>query len=162
MIEISFLKDNTNYQKEDLDKMENLFKKQFITRDSKELEKLFKSDTTEIRIHLKLVQGVLPVVIFRAIGNDMFKTISNDTFLKAFLNPSSPATPSLIFHFEGVTKSFDFKIQSSDEEQIKRGSKTVFDTLLNYLNSEKLPTTNKRSHFFEYLDGEWRETIKHF
>lgn len=161
MIEISLIKDNTNYQKEDLDKMENLFKKNFITRDSNELEKLFKPDMPEIRIHLRLTQGVLPVVIFRAIGNDMFKTISNETFLKALLNPFPQATPSLVFHFEGVTKSFDFKIQSKDEEQIKLGSKTVFDELLNFLNAEKLPTTDKESRFFEYLDGEWKETAKH-
>jgi hypothetical protein len=161
MIEISLIKDNKNYQKENLDKMENLFKKNFITREDNELEKLFKSDIPEIRIHLKLVQGVLPVVIFRAIGNDMFKTISNEIFLKAFLNPSSQAIPSLIFHFEGVTKSFDFKIQSKDEEQIKLGSKTVFDKLLSFLNAEELPTINKESHFFEYLDGEWKETAKH-
>jgi hypothetical protein len=160
MIEISLIKDNANYQKENLDTMENLFKKNFITREHNELEKLFKSDIPEIRIHLRLVQGVLPVVIFRAIGNDMFKTISNETFLKAFLSPSSQATPSLVFHFEGVTKSFDFKIQSKDEEQIKLGSKTVFDELLNFLNAEKLPTIDKESRFFEYLDGEWKETVK--
>jgi hypothetical protein len=160
MIEISLIKDNANYQKENLDTMENLFKKHFITREDNELEKLFKPDMPEIRIHLRLVQGVLPVVIFRAIGNDMFKTISNETFLKAFLSPSSQATPSLVFHFEGVTKSFDFKIQSKDEEQIKLGSKTVFDELLNFLNAEKLPTIDKESRFFEYLDGEWKETVK--
>ncbi len=91
--------------------MENLFKKNFITREDNELEKLFKTDMPEIRIHLRLMQGVLPVIIFRAIGNDMLKTISNEIFLKAFLNPSSQATPSLVFHFEGVTKSFEFKIQ---------------------------------------------------
>ena len=160
MIEISFLKDNTNYQKEDLDKMENLFKKQFITRDSSELEKLFKSDTPEIRIHLKLTQGVLPLVLFTAVGEDMFRTVSNEIFLNAFLNPSPPETPSLVFHFQGQVKSFQFKIQSSDEEQIKLGSKTVFDTLLNYLNSEKLPSTNKESLLFEYLEGEWKEATK--
>lgn len=162
MIEISFIKDRTNYEKDNLDKMENLFKKQFITRDSNELEKLFKSDTPEIRIHLKLTQGVLPLVLFTAVGEDMFRTVSNEIFLNAFINTRSEETPALIFHFEGQVKSFQFKIQSGDEEQIKRGSKTVFDTLLNRLNSEKLPTTNKESHFFEYLDGEWKETTKHF
>jgi hypothetical protein len=160
MIEISLIKDNTNYQKENLDKMENLFKKNFITREDNELEKLFKSDMPEIRIHLRLVQGVLPVVIFRAVGNDMFKMISNEIFLNSFLNPSSEETPSLIFHFEGEIKSFEFKIQSKDEEQIKLGSKTVFDKLLNFLNAEKLPTINKESYFFEYLDGQWKETAK--
>ncbi len=160
MIEISLIRDNTNYQKESLDKKENLFKKNFITREDNELEKLFKTDMPEIRIHLRLMQGVLPVIIFRAIGNDMLKTISNEIFLKAFLNPSSQATPSLVFHFEGVTKSFDFKIQSKDEEQIKLGSRTVFDKLLSFLNTEELPAINEESHFFEYLDGEWKETAK--
>ena len=162
MIEISLIKDKTNYEKDNLDKMESLIKKNFITRENNELEKLFKSEMPEIRIHVRLTQGVLPVVIFNAIGNDMFKTISNEIFLNAFINPSSEETPALIFHFQGQVKSFQFKIQSSDEEQIKRGSKSVFDTLLNYLNSEKLPTTNKESHLFEYLDGEWKETTKHF
>ena len=58
--------------------------------------------------------------------------------------------------------SFEFKIQSKDEEQIKVGSRTVFDKLLNFLNAEKLPTINKESHFFEYIDGDWKETGKHF
>lgn len=160
MIEISLIRDNTNYQKENLDKMENLFKKNFVTREDNEFEKSFKSDMPEIRIHLKLKQGVLPVVIFRAIGNDMFKTISNEIFLNAFLNPSSQETPSLVFHFKGEIKSFDFKIQSRDEEEIKLGSKTVFDELLNFLNAEKLPTVKKESYFFEYLYGEWKETAK--
>lgn len=159
MIEISLIKDHTNYQEENLDKMENLFKKTFITRDDKP-EKLFKSDMPGIRIHLRLTQGVLPVVIFRAVGDDMFKTISNGIFLNAFLNPCSNNIPSLIFHFEGEIKSFEFKMQSKDEEQIKLGSSAVFDKLLNFLNAEKLPTINKESHFFEYLDGEWKETTK--
>jgi hypothetical protein len=162
MIEISLIKDNTNYQKENLDTMEHLFKKNFITREDNELEKLFKSHMPEIRIHLRLTRGVLPVVIYNAIANDMFKTISNEVFLNAFLNPSSQETPSLVFHFKGVTKSFDFKIQSKDGELIKLGSKTVFDELLSILNAEELPTINKESHFFEYLDGEWKETAKHF
>jgi hypothetical protein len=58
--------------------------------------------------------------------------------------------------------AYDFKIQSKDEEQIKLGSKTVFDELLNFLNAEEVPTINKESLFFEYLDGEWKETAKHF
>ena len=162
MIAISLIKDKTNYQKEDLDKMESLFKKQFITRDSNELEKLFKSDRPEIRIHLQLAQGVLPLVLFTAVGDDMFRTVSNEIFLNAFLNPSSPQTPSLVFHFEGEIKSFQFRIKSRDGEVIKLGSRTVFDTLLNYLSSEELPTTNKESLLFEYLKGEWKETTKHF
>ncbi len=162
MIEISFIKDRTNYEKDNLDKMENLFKKQFITRDSNELEKLFKSDTPEIRIHLKLTQGVLPLVLFTAVGEDMFRTVSNEIFLNAFINTRSEETPALIFHFEGQVKSFQFTIKSGDGEEIKHGAKTVFDTLLNYLNSEKLPTTNKESLLFDYLEGEWKETAKQF
>lgn len=161
MIEISLIKDNTNYSKENLDKIENVFKKTFITRDYNP-GKLFKSDMPEMRIHLRLTQGVLPVVIFRAVGDDMFKTVSNEIFLNAFLNPCSKNIPSLIFHFEGEIMSFEFKIQSKDEEQIKVGSRTVFDKLLNFLNAEKLPTINKESHFFEYIDGDWKETGKHF
>jgi len=116
----------------------------------------------EIRIHLRLTQGVLPVVIYNAIANDMFKTISNEVFLNAFLNPSSQETPSLVFHFKGEIKSFQFKILSRDGELIKLGSRTVFGTLLNILDAEKLPTTNKESHFFEYVSGEWKQRAKHF
>jgi hypothetical protein len=161
MIEISLINDNTNYQKENLDKMENLFKKNFITREGSELEKLFKSDTPEIRIHLRLKQGVLPVVIFNAIGNDMFKTISDEIFLNAFLNPSSQETPSLVFHFKGEIKSFQFKIQSRDKSVIKLGSRTVFDTLLNILNAEELPDLYRESKFFEYVNGEWEKAEKY-
>ncbi|MGB7291269.1 MAG: hypothetical protein WBD99_03770 [Thermodesulfobacteriota bacterium] len=161
MIEISLIKDNTNYQKENLDKMEKLFKRNFITRDANELEKQFKSETPEIRIHLRLAHGVLPVVLFTAVGDDMLRTVSNEIFLNAFLNPCSEETPALIFHFQGQVKSFQFKINSRDEEQIKLGSKTVFDTLLNFLNAEKLPSINKESLFFEYLDGDWKKAEKY-
>lgn len=160
MIEISLIKDDRNYQKEKLDKMANLFKKHFITREDNEQENLFEPDMPEIRIHLRLTQGVLPVAIFRAVGDEMFKTVSNETFLNVFLNPSSENTPSLIFHFGGDIKSFEFKIQSKDKEQIKLGSSTVFDMLFNFLNAEKLPTIKKESHYFEYVDGEWKETTK--
>jgi hypothetical protein len=161
MIEISLIEDKTNYHKEDLDEMENLFKKNFITHENNELENMFKSNVPQIRIHLRLVHGVLPTVIFKAVGNDMFKTVADEGFLKAFLNPATKETPSLIFHFEGVIKSFEFKIKSKDEEQIKHGSKTVFDRLLSLLNNEQLPTSHKESQFFEYENGEWKRAEKY-
>jgi hypothetical protein len=42
MIEIALIKDKTNYHKENLDEMENLFKKNFITHANNELENMFK------------------------------------------------------------------------------------------------------------------------
>ena len=161
MIEISLIEDKTNYHKENLDEMENLFKKHFITHENNELENMFKSNVPQIRIHLRLVHGILPTVIFKAVGNDMFKTVADEGFLKAFLNPATKETPSLIFHFEGEIKTFVSKIHSIDKEQIKLGSKTLFDRLLSLLKNEDLPSLQKESQFFEYVNGEWNQAEKY-
>jgi len=155
MIEISLIVDKIHYQKKHIDEMEKLFKKNFITHEDQDLEKKFRSDHPEIRIYLRLTQGVLPVEIFRAVDKDFFKTVTNETFLKAFLNNSSNETPPLIFHFVGKLRSFEFRIKSKDEENIKEGSETVFDKLFSILKSEEVPTLNKESKIFDFVNGEW-------
>jgi len=157
MIEISLIVDKIHYQKKHIDEMEKLFKKNFITHEDQDLEKKFRSDHPEIRIYLRLTQGVLPVEIFRAVDKDFFKTVTNEAFLKAFLNNSSNETPTLIFHFVGKLRSFEFRIRTKDEENIKEGSETVFDKLFRILKSEELPPITQDAQSFEFEGGEWKK-----
>ncbi len=89
MIEISLIKDKTNYTNDQLDAMENILAKNFILHNDEELEIRYKPTSPEIRIYFKFTTGVIPEVILRAIGQDITKTISNNNFLNSFLNTNS-------------------------------------------------------------------------
>ncbi|MBI2487165.1 MAG: hypothetical protein HYW01_09440 [Deltaproteobacteria bacterium] len=157
MIEISLIKDKTHYQQQQLDMMEKIFTRNFITHESPELETSFNPDLPEIRIHIRLIQGVLPELLFKALGEDLCDSITNKDFLNAFIHPSSQETPSLIFHFVGDFRSFEFKITSKDEKNLEEGSQKVIQKLLGLLNREELPPQSTDRRSFRYENGDWTE-----
>jgi hypothetical protein len=157
MIEMSLIKDETHYEKKQLDVMEEIFTQNFITSESAEPETHLNPATPEIRIHIRLTQGVLPELLFRALGEDLYDLIGNKDFLNAFIHPRSQETPSLVFSFVGDFRSFDFKITSKDEKNLAEGSQKMIEKLLSELNREELPPQSKDAYSFHYEKGDWIE-----
>ncbi len=157
MIQIYFIRDDTHYQKQQLDTMERIFTKNFITYESQELERRFNPGSPEIRIHIRLVQGVLPELLFIALGEDLYDSIMNKDFLNAFVHPNSEEIPSLVYHFVGDFRSFEFKITSKDRGNLEEGSQKVVQKLLSLLNREELPPQSTDRHSFRYENGDWTE-----
>jgi hypothetical protein len=157
MIEMSLIKDETHYEKKHLDEMQEIFAQNFITRENAELETGVNPTTPEIRIHIRLTQGVLPELLFRALGEDLYNLIANKDFLNAFIHPRSQETPSLIFSFVGDFRSFDFKITSKDEKNLAEGSQKIIEKLLSELNREELSPQAKDTYSFNYEKGDWIE-----
>jgi len=94
MIEVFLIEDNSHYQKEQLDIMREEFLRNFMLFQNKELEKRFRPAYPEMRIYINLLQGLLPEILFRALGEDLTDSISG-SFLNAFLKPNS-ANPHLL------------------------------------------------------------------
>ena len=157
MIEISLIKDNINYHKEQLDEMENAFAQNFILHEPSIYKPQTRSTTPEFRVLLKIIQGVLPEALFVSIGNDLFETVSKKDFLNAFLKTHSEETPTVVFHFLGDFRSYVFRICSSDENEIKEGVKTVVDEILNIIEAEKLPPESHDYRIFIYENRVWNE-----
>ena len=157
MIEIFLIKDKTHYQQHQLDMMEKIFAQNFITYENPELKMGFNPTTPEIRIHIRLIQGVLPELLFNALGEDLCNLITDRDFLNAFIHPDSGETPSLIFHFVGDFRSFEFQITSKDEKNLEEGSQKVIQKLLSVLNREELPPQSTDRHYFSYENGNWTE-----
>ena len=157
MIEISIIKDTINYHEDQLDEMKNAFAKNFILHDSPKFEPQMRPSSPEFRVLFKITQGVLPEVLFVSIGNDLFETVSKKDFLNAFLKPHSKESPSLVFHFLGDFRSYEFRINSTNEDEIKNGSKKVVDEILKITKAEKLPPESHDYRIFKFENREWKE-----
>lgn len=157
MIEISIIKDTINYHKEQLDEMEHTFAQNFILHDPSKNELQINSSAPEFRVLLRTIQGVLPEVLFVSIGNDLFETVSKKDFLNAFLKTHSNETPSLVFLFVGDFRSYEFRIKSTNEDEIKNGSKKVVDEILTIIKAEKLPPESHDHRIFKFENREWKE-----
>jgi hypothetical protein len=159
MIEVYLIKDETHYQKPQLDMMERIFVKNFIQHENPNIEKFARPVSPEIRIHIMLLQEMIPEILFKALGEDLYDTIRGG-FLNAFVNPISRETPSLVFQFVGSLRSVEFKVTSRDEKTIEEASQKVIEKLLSVLTSEELPQESN-SHdtqalSFIYEEGVWR------
>ena len=157
MIEISLIKDTINYHKEQLDDMENAFAQNFILHEPSIYKPQTRSTTPEFRVLLKIIQGILQEVLFVSIGNDLFETVGKKDFLNAFLGKHSEETPSLVFHFLGDFRSYEFRICSTDGDEIKEGAKKVVDEILNIIKAEKLPPESHDYRIFIYENRVWNE-----
>jgi len=157
MIELSLIKDRVHYEKEQLDTMYRVFAKNFITYENPGLEKRFNPTSPEIRIHIRLIKGLMPEVLFTALGEDLGDLITNRDFFNAFVNPQSGDTPSLVFDFVGDFKSFEFKITSRNEKSLEEGSQKVMKKLLSIITQEGLLTDPTERYSFLYDDGDWTE-----
>ncbi|MGH7890084.1 MAG: hypothetical protein ACRENF_05995 [Thermodesulfobacteriota bacterium] len=157
MIEISLIKDETHYQKQQLDAMRRIFSRNFITNENLELEKSFKPATPEVRIHIRLLQGVLPDLLFNALGEDLTDLIRDQGFVNALLQPNSQQTPSLIFQFMGDFRSYEFRITTGDEKTLEEGSHKLIQKVLSMLKQEELPPQSADIRFFRYENGDWSE-----
>jgi len=157
VIEISLIKDNINYHKEQLDEMEQSFARNFILHDASKIEPQTRSSNPEFRVLLRIIQGVLPEVLFVSIGKDLFETVSKKDFLNAFLKTHSKESPSLVFHFLGHFRSYEFSINSTNEDEIKNGSKKVVEEILKIIKAEKLPPESHDYRIFKFENREWKE-----
>ena len=157
MIEISIIKDTINYHKDQLDEMEKALAQSFILHDSSKLEPQMRPSSPEFRVLFKITQGVLPEVLFVSIGKDLFETVSNKDFLNAFLKTHSKESPSLVFHFLGHFRSYEFSINSTNEDEIKNGSKKVVEEILKIIKAEKLPPESHDYRIFKYENRVWNE-----
>ncbi|HXG31050.1 MAG TPA: hypothetical protein VNK81_05345 [Thermodesulfobacteriota bacterium] len=157
MIELSLIRDRTHYEKEQLDTMYGVFAKSFITHENPDLEKGFNPVSPEIRIHIKLTKGLIPEVLFMALGEDLCDFITNRDFFYAFSNPISDDIPSLVFDFVGESKSFEFKITSKSEKSLEEGSQKVMKKLLSVITQEGLLIDPVERYRFLYDNGDWTE-----
>ncbi len=157
MIEISIIKDTINYHEDQLDVMKNAFAKNFILHDSPKLEPQMRPSSPEFRVLFKITQGVLPEVLFVSIGNDKFETVSKKDFLNAFLKTHSKESPSLVFHFLGHFRSYEFRMYPSDEDEIKKGSKTIVNTILKTIKADEFPPESHDFRIFKYENPVWNE-----
>jgi hypothetical protein len=156
MIETSLIQDRTHYQKEQLEIMRSALMRNFILFDNPELETGIKHTAPETRIYIKLVMGLLPDILFRALGEDLCYSIGG-SFLNTFVNPNSSETPTLIFHFVGDFRSFEFKIKSRDEKMLEEASGKVIDKLVSLLKTEELPAESDNTHIFQYENEDWTQ-----
>jgi hypothetical protein len=156
MIETFLIEDNTHYQKEELGIMRRALMQNFILFESPELEASFKHTTPQIRIYIKFLMGLLPEILLRALGEDLYDSIYGD-FLNAFINPNSGETPSLIFHFVGDFRSFEFEITSRDEKTLLEASEKVIEELLNVLKAEGLSPESDNTQVFHYENENWTQ-----
>jgi hypothetical protein len=156
VIEVSLIEDNSHYKKDQLDIMRGAFLRNFILYQNTELEKRFKPTSPEMRIHINLLQGLLPEILFRALGEDLGDSISG-SFLNAFLKPNSEEPPSLVFQFVGTDRSFEFKITSRDEKALEDASEKVIEKLLSVISAEEQPPESILIHSFHFDNGDWFE-----
>jgi hypothetical protein len=156
MIEVSLIEDNANYPKERLDVMRSAFLRNFILHQDSDLEKRVNHSSPEMRIYMNLLQGLLPEILFRALGEDLADSISGN-FLNAFLKPDSEETPSLVFHFVGKGRSFEFKIKSRDEKALKEAPEKMIEKLLSVIGAEELPPESILNHTYHFENGDWSE-----
>ncbi len=157
MIEISFITDKANYPAEQIDIMERIFSKNFITTQREELEIISNPDSPETLIHIKLTKGVIPEILFTALGEDLSDSVSSNDFFNAFISANSKETPSLIFVFEGGTRSFEFRIKSKSQKSLKEGSKKIIEKLLSVLTDEDRVLNSQDRQTFHYRRGGWAE-----
>ncbi|HWP91646.1 MAG TPA: hypothetical protein VNN20_05570 [Thermodesulfobacteriota bacterium] len=157
MIEITFITDKANYPAEQIDIMERIFNKNFITTQNEDLEIIFKPDSPETLIYIKLTKGVIPEILFTALGEDLSDSVSSNDFFNAFISANSKETPSLIFVFEGGTRSFEFKIKSKNQKSLKEGSKKIIEKLLSVLTDEDRVLNSHDRQTFHYRRGGWVE-----
>jgi hypothetical protein len=157
MIEITFVTDKANYPVEQLDIMEKVFNKNFITTQNEDLEMMFKPDSPETLIYIKLTKGVIPEILFTALGEDLSDSVSSNDFFNAFISPNSRETPSLIFIFQGDTRSFEFKIKSKNQKNLREGSKKIIEKLLSVLTEEGQTLNSQDRQAFHYRRGGWAE-----
>jgi len=157
MIEISLIRDETHYQKKQLDIMGKIFTQNFITPENVESEKSLKPGTPEVRIQIRLLQGVLPDLLFNALGEDLTDLIRNQDFVNALLQPNSRQTPSLIFQFVGNLRSYEFRITTGDAKTLEEGSHKLVQKLLSMLKQEDPPPQSADIRFFRYENEGWSE-----
>ncbi len=156
MIEVSLIEDNSNYIKEQLDVMRAAFLRNFMLYQNRDLEKSFNPSSPEIRIYINLLQGLLPEILFRALGDDLADSISGG-FLNAFLKPNSQESPSLVFQFVGTGRSFEFKITSRDEMALEEAPEKLIEKLLSVIGAEDLPPESILFQTYKYENGNWLE-----
>ena len=156
MIEVFLIEDNSHYQKEQLDVMRGEFLRNFMLFQNKELEKRFSPAYPEMRIYINLLQGLLPEILFRALGEDLTDSISG-SFLNAFLKPDSTEPPSLVFQFVGTDRSFEFKITSRDGKTVEDASEMVIEKLLSVISAEELPPESILNQTYQFENGDWLE-----
>ena len=156
MIEVFLIEDNSHYQKEQLDIMREAFLRNFMLFQSKELEKRFRPAHPEMRIYINLLQGLLPEILFRALGEDLTDSISG-SFLNAFLKPNSAESPSLVFQFVGTDRSFEFKITSRDGKTVEDASEMVIEKLLSVIGAEEIPPESALNQTYQFENGDWLE-----
>jgi hypothetical protein len=106
----------------------------------------------------KITQGVLPEPLFVSIGQDLFETVNKKDFLNAFLKTHSKESPSLVFHFLGQFRSYEFRINSTNEDEITSGSKKVVDEILKITKAEELPPESHDFRSFMYENRVWNES----
>src|SRR3990167_2599774 len=150
MIEVFLIEDNSHYQKEQLD----IMREEFLQ--NKELEKIFRPAYPEMRIYINLLQGLLPEILFRALGEDLTDSISG-SFLNAFLKPNSAESPSLVFQFVGTDRSFEFKITSRDGKTVEDASVMVIGKLLSVISAEEIPPESILNQTYQFENGDWLE-----
>ncbi len=156
MIEVSLIEDNSHYRKDQLDVMRGAFLRNFMLYQNAELEGRFRPASPEMRIYINLLQGLLPEILFRALGEDLTDSISGK-FLNAFLKPNSKDAPSLIFQFVGNSRSFEFKITSRDERTLEDASEKVIEKLLSVISAEELPPESILIQNYQFDNGDWSE-----
>jgi len=156
MIEVFLIEDNSHYQKEQLDIMREEFLRNFMLFQNKELEKRFRPVYPEMRIYINLLQGLLPEILFRALGEDLTDSISG-SFLNAFLKPNSTEPPSLVFQFVGTDRSFEFKITSRDGKTVEDASEMVIEKLLSVISAEEIPPESILNQTYQFENGDWLE-----
>ncbi len=156
MIETLLIDDRTHYQKEQLEIMRSALMRNFTLSQNPELEAGFKQINPEVRIYMKLLMGLLPDILFRALGEDLCYSIGG-SFLNTFVNPNSGETPTLIFHFVGDFRSFEFKIKSRDEKILEEASGKVIEKLLSVVKAGELATESDNTHIFQYENEDWTQ-----
>jgi hypothetical protein len=156
MIEISLIEDKSHYHKEQLGIMRGAFIRNFMLSQKPELETRFKPSSPEMLIHIRLLQGLLPEILFRALGEDLCNSISGG-FLNAFVSPNSEQAPSLIFQFVGDFRSFEFKITSRDEKTLEEASEKVIEKLLDVVTAEEFLPESNDLQTFHYENENWIE-----
>lgn len=158
MIETFLVEDKTHYQKAQLEIMRSRLMQNFMLSENPELETRFKYTTPQIRIYIKFSMGLLPEILLRALGEDLCDSI-NGVFLNVLANPDSGESPSLIFHFVGKFRSFEFKVTSRDKKALFEASEKVMEKLLNVIKSEGLPSKSDDTQTFHYEGGGWAPAV---
>ncbi|MGQ0794294.1 MAG: hypothetical protein ACT4NX_09485 [Deltaproteobacteria bacterium] len=159
MLETYFIRDATSYADAELNAMQGAFAKNFILFENPELGTHQNPLAPEIKIHIKLLMGLLPEQLFNHLGEDLALSI-DDSFIAAFNKPRATAggMPSLVFEFVGHIVCFRLRIASPDGTTLKAGAKAMMEKILDTLDAQELSSSPQetKKFSFEYENGEWR------